>query len=49
MEVLLQTCAFNFMNRFTDNLGLASEDEAVHTYEQVYGTGAYGRFPAAPR
>jgi len=49
MEVLLQACAFNFMNRFTDNLGLASEDEAVHTYEQVYGTGAYGRFPAAPR
>jgi hypothetical protein len=26
------------MNRFTDNLGLPSEDEAVKTYREVYGT-----------
>jgi AhpD family alkylhydroperoxidase len=37
-EVLLQTCAFNFMNRFTDGLNLPSEDEAIHTYREVYGT-----------
>jgi AhpD family alkylhydroperoxidase len=36
-EVLLQTCAFNFMNRFTDGLNLPSEDEAIHTYREVYG------------
>jgi AhpD family alkylhydroperoxidase len=36
-EVLLQTCAFNFMNRFTDTLNLPSEDEALHTYREVYG------------
>ncbi|HEX8633541.1 MAG TPA: carboxymuconolactone decarboxylase family protein [Pyrinomonadaceae bacterium] len=37
LEVVLQTCAFNFMNRFTDTLGLPSEDEAVRTYREVYG------------
>jgi AhpD family alkylhydroperoxidase len=36
-EVVLQTCNFAFMNRFTDNLGLPSEDEAVRTYREVYG------------
>ncbi|MDF2439656.1 MAG: hypothetical protein JWN98_640 [Abditibacteriota bacterium] len=36
-EVLLQTCAFNFMNRFTDGLNLPSEDEAIQTYHEVYG------------
>jgi AhpD family alkylhydroperoxidase len=44
VEVLLQTCAFAFMNRFTDNLRLPSEDEAVKIYEQVYGPGAYGSY-----
>ena len=37
LDVVLQTCAFNFMNRFTDTLGLPSEDEAVRTYREVYG------------
>lgn len=37
LEVVLQTCAFAFMNRFTDNLRLPSEDEAIHTYQEVYG------------
>jgi AhpD family alkylhydroperoxidase len=37
LDVLLQTCNFAFMNRFTDNLGLPSEDEAVKTYREVYG------------
>jgi hypothetical protein len=31
-EMLLQTCGFNFMNRFTDGLNLPSEDEAIKTY-----------------
>ena len=44
MEVLLQTCTFNFMNRFTDPLHLPSEDEAVKVYHEVYGDGAYDRF-----
>ena len=37
LEVVLQTCNFAFMNRFTDNLGLPSEDEAVKVYRDVYG------------
>jgi AhpD family alkylhydroperoxidase len=37
LEVVLQTCMFAFMNRFTDNLGLPSEDEAVRIYREVYG------------
>lgn len=37
MEVVLQTCAFAYMNRFTDGLRLPSEDEAVQTYKEVYG------------
>ena len=37
LEVVLQTCNFAFMNRFTDNLGLPSEDEAVSVYREVYG------------
>ena len=37
MEIIMQTCAFSYMNRFTDNLGLPSEDEAVHVYKEVYG------------
>jgi AhpD family alkylhydroperoxidase len=36
-DVVLQTCAFAFMNRFTDGLRLPSEDEAVRVYRQVYG------------
>jgi alkylhydroperoxidase family enzyme len=37
LEVLLQTCNFNFMNRFTDGLNLPSEDDAIQTYREVYG------------
>ena len=37
-EVLQQTCRFAFMNRFTDTLGLPSEDEAIHIYREVFGT-----------
>jgi len=37
LEVLLQTCMFSFMNRFTDGLRLPSEDEAVRVYREVYG------------
>ncbi|MEQ1730585.1 MAG: carboxymuconolactone decarboxylase family protein, partial [Vicinamibacterales bacterium] len=37
LEVLLQTCNFSFMNRFTDGLRLPSEDEAIKTYRGVYG------------
>lgn len=36
LEVLLQTCTFSFMNRFTDGLRLPSEDEAVRIYREVY-------------
>lgn len=38
LEVLLQTCSFAFMNRFTDGLRLPSEDEAIKTYKEVYGS-----------
>jgi AhpD family alkylhydroperoxidase len=38
VEVLLQTCAFSFMNRFTDGLRLPSEDEAVRVYRETYGS-----------
>jgi AhpD family alkylhydroperoxidase len=38
LELVLQTCNFAFMNRFTDNLGLPSEDEAIRVYREVYGT-----------
>ncbi len=38
LEVLLQTCTFAFMNRFTDNLKLPSEDEAVKVYQETYGS-----------
>ena len=38
VEVLLQTCTFAFMNRFTDGLKLPSEDEAVKVYQETYGT-----------
>lgn len=41
VEVILQTGNFAFMNRFTDGLRLPSEDEAVKTYQEVYGDGAY--------
>jgi len=37
LEVLLQTCNFSFMNRFTDGLHLPSEDEAIRIYRDVYG------------
>lgn len=41
MSILLQTCMFAFMNRFTDNLRLPSEDEAIKIYQDVYGDGSY--------
>ena len=37
LEVLMQTCNFAFMNRFTDGLRLPSEDEAVNVYLETYG------------
>lgn len=37
-EVLLQTCGFSFMNRFTDGLRLPSEDEAIRVYKETYGS-----------
>lgn len=37
LEVVLQTCNFAFMNRFTDGLHLPSEDEAIKIYREVYG------------
>jgi uncharacterized peroxidase-related enzyme len=37
LEIVLQTGAFSFMNRFTDNLRLPSEDEAIRVYQEVYG------------
>jgi AhpD family alkylhydroperoxidase len=39
LEVLLQTCTFAFMNRFTDGLQLPSEDEAIKVYQETYGAG----------
>lgn len=39
LEVVLQTCAFSFMNRFTDNLRLPSEEEAIEIYREVFGEG----------
>jgi alkylhydroperoxidase family enzyme len=39
LEVVIQTCNFAFMNRFTDGLQLPSEDEAVKTYQETYGAG----------
>ncbi|HET9712688.1 MAG TPA: hypothetical protein VFP64_12420 [Pyrinomonadaceae bacterium] len=38
IEVLLQTCGFSFMNRFTDGLRLPSEDEAIRVYRETYGS-----------
>lgn len=38
LEVVLQTSAFAFMNRFTDGLLLPSEDEAIRVYQETYGT-----------
>ncbi len=37
LEVVLQTCTFAFMNRFTDGLQLPSEDEAIKVYQETYG------------
>lgn len=37
LEVVLQTCNFAYMNRFTDNLRLPSEDEAIKVYRETYG------------
>ena len=37
LEVLLQTCNFAYMNRFTDGLRLPSEDEAIKVYRETYG------------
>ena len=34
-EVLLQTCGFAFMSRFTDGLLLPSEDEAIRVYQET--------------
>jgi AhpD family alkylhydroperoxidase len=41
VEVIMQTGSFAFMNRFTDSLRLPSEDEAIKTYQEVYGEGTY--------
>jgi AhpD family alkylhydroperoxidase len=41
VEVIMQTGSFAFMNRFTDGLRLPSEDEAVKTYQEIYGEGTY--------
>jgi AhpD family alkylhydroperoxidase len=38
LEVLVQTCTFAFMNRFTDGLQLPSEDEAIKVYQETYGS-----------
>jgi len=38
LDVLFQTCMFAGFNRFTDGLRLPSEDAAVETYKEVYGT-----------
>ena len=38
LDVLMQTCMFSGFNRFTDGLRLPSEDAAVQTYKEVYGT-----------
>lgn len=48
LEVLLQTCNFSFMNRFTDGLRLPSEDEAIHMYREVYGRDGLAPRPATP-
>jgi len=37
LEVVMQACAFSYMNHFTDGLRLPSEDVAVKTYLEVYG------------
>ncbi len=37
LDILLQTCSFAFMNRFTDGLRLPSEDEAIRIYRETYG------------
>ena len=37
LDVVLQTCNFAYMNRFTDGLHLPSEDEAVRVYHEIYG------------
>ena len=47
MDALLQSCAFNYMNRFTDGLRLPSEDEAIRVYQEVYGEGSYRAFPGS--
>ena len=41
VEAILQTGGFAFMNCFTDNLRLPSEDEAVRTYHETFGSGTY--------
>jgi AhpD family alkylhydroperoxidase len=38
LEVLFQTCTFAYMNHYTDGLRLPSEDEAIRTYRETYGT-----------
>ena len=38
LDVVLQTCTFAYMNRFTDGLRLPSEDEAIRVYREVYGS-----------
>jgi alkylhydroperoxidase family enzyme len=38
LEVLMQACNFSYMNHFTDGLRLPSEDVAVKTYLEVYGS-----------
>lgn len=45
VEVVLQTGAFAFMNRFTDGLRLPSEDEAIKVYKEIYGENSLKSFP----
>lgn len=37
LDIVMQTCNFAFMNRFTDGLRLPSEDLAVRIYRETYG------------
>lgn len=49
LEVLMQTCNFAFMNRFTDGLRLPSEDEAIKIYRETYGADFTPGFGAPSR
>jgi AhpD family alkylhydroperoxidase len=44
VEITMQTASFAFMNRFTDNLRLPSEDEAIRNYKEVYSEKSMEQF-----